>query len=88
MKDFYVVHSERYHRLHKFVKLENGNYKFVPEEDWMPLYVTMNSDSDTVKFIDTEGGPCIDPGFRTDEFRVVEILNMPDGDLQFVLKEI
>lgn len=87
MKDKYIVPSDRYHRLHRFIALENGNYRFEPEEDWMPIYVTKDRDGDGIDFIDTEGGPCIGVGFKTSEFEVTDIINT-ETDIEFKLKEL
>ncbi len=88
MKETYTVPSDRYHRLHRFVRKENGNYDFVPEQDWMPIYVTMKEDNSGVYFVDTEGGPCIGEGFSTNEVIVEKINQDEKGNIEFVLKEI
>ena len=72
MKKEYNVKSERYGHTHKFVRMPSGYYTFVPEQEWMPIYVTYSEDGN-VCFIDTEGGPCIGEGFETDEVKVVAI---------------
>ena len=86
MKKIYNVPSERYGHTHKFVQQNNGKYVFVPEEEWMPIYVTYNKDH-SVYFIDTEGGPCIGVGFKTDEIEVIGIETIGGIDY-FTLKEI
>lgn len=86
MKNRYDVKSERYGHTHSFVRMSDGRYVFVPEESWMPVYVTANEDGG-VKFIDTEGGPCIGVGFKTDEIEVVKIDRDEKGEW-FTLKEI
>lgn len=83
MKDRYEVKSERYGHTHSFVKMPDGKYVFNPAEDWMPVYVT-GSKKNGIEFIDTEGGPCIGVGFKTNEVEVVEI----DKDGRLTLKEI
>ena len=71
MKKEYKVKSERYGYVHKFVQMPSGYYSFVPEKDWMPIYITGKMSD--IKFIDTEGGPCIGVGFETDEVKVKKI---------------
>lgn len=87
MKEKYPVYSERYGHIHNFVRLEDGNYAFVPKEDWMPIYVTMSCDGDCIGFIDTEGGPCIGVGFRTIEIEVEDIISV-GNNIEFKLKEL
>ena len=82
MKSKYAVPSDRYGHVHSFVQVEGNKYSFVPEKDWMPIYVTYNKDH-SIYFIDTEGGPCIGVGFKTDEVEVTDICGV-----LFVLKEI
>lgn len=86
MKIKYDVPSERYGHTHSFVRVVDDKYTFVPEKEWMPIYVTYNDDGSTY-FIDTEGGPCIGVGFATDEIQVVDIVKEGNAEL-FVLKEI
>lgn len=86
MKEEYKVMSERYGHTHSFHLMYNGKYVFVPEESWMPIYVTYNDDG-TVKFVDTEGGPCVGIGFKTDEVEVVNIERDENGEW-FTLKEL
>lgn len=85
MKDKYIVPSDRYHRLHSFVRKDGDTYDFVPEEDWMPIYVTFDDKNDKIHFIDTEGGPCISEGFETSEIRVSKINLYEDGSFDFTL---
>ena len=87
MKNEYAIPSDRYHHLHKFVKKENGHYDFVPQEDWMPVYVTMKEDGSGVEFIDTDGGPFISEGFKTFEITVEKIVADADGQIEFILTE-
>ena len=44
MKECYNVNSDRYNHVHHFVKKfdKDDEYLFIPAEDWMPIYVTMN----------------------------------------------
>ena len=86
MKNSYAVPSERYGHVHYFVQHDGNRYAFVPEEEWMPIYVTYNDDG-SVYFIDTEGGPCIGVGFKTDEVEVVGIERIENQEW-FILKEI
>ena len=81
MEREYKVKSDRYGHTHKFVQVEDDRYVFVPEESWMPIYVTLNDDK-SVLFIDTEGGPCIGVGWSNDEIQVTKI----EGNY-FTLKE-
>ena len=87
MQDVYYIQSDRYHRLHKFVRNEHGNYDFVPEQEWMPVYVTMSRDGDCVDFIDTEGGPCISVGWQSDKIIVKDIIYRKGKNPEFVLEE-
>lgn len=87
MKTEYKVKSERYGHTHSFVQVEDNKYDFVPEENWMPVYITSNIDGNGIEFIDTEGGPCIGPGFKTDEI-VVESIVVQGSKILFILKEI
>ena len=86
MKNDYRVPSERYGHTHYFVRQKDGRYAFVPAEEWMPVYITRNNDG-SICFIDTEGGPCIGVGFKTDEIEVVKIESIGSIEL-FTLKEI
>lgn len=87
MKDKYIVKSDRYNYTHKFEKDNLSEYyKFVPEEKWMPLYITYDENR-KIKFIDTEGGPCIEKGFSTNEV-VVENIFVIENEIKFKLKEI
>lgn len=85
MEKVYNVPSERYGHVHKFVQIEGDLYSFVPEQDWMPIYVTLNGDG-SIKFIDTDGGPCIGVGFMTDEVEVTKIERIGMGEV-FTLRE-
>jgi len=86
MEKVYNVPSERYGHVHKFVQIEGDLYSFVPEQDWMPIYATMNDNGD-IDFIDTDGGPCISVGFKTDKVEVTKIESIGLGEV-FTLKEI
>ena len=88
MREEYSIPSDRYHHLHKFVKKENGHYDFVPQEDWMPIYVTMKEDGSGVEFIDTDGGPVIGRGFKNSFIEVVDIITNENNDIEFILKEL
>ena len=88
MRKEYPIPSDRYHHLHKFVKKENGHYDFVPQEDWMPIYVTMKEDGSDVEFIDTDGGPIIGRGFKNSFIEVVDIITNENNDIEFILKEL
>jgi hypothetical protein len=88
MKNSYNIKSDRYNHVHKFVRILNTEYyRFVPEEDWMPLYLTYASDKNEVAFVDTEGGPCIDTDWSNNEIRVTEIKLINDI-LMFKLEEL
>ena len=84
MKTEYKVNSDRYGHTHKFVSINgDGNpYAFVPEKDWMPLYITQNNDG-TIAAVDTEGGPFMSAGWSNDE---IEIESISDKG-EFFLKE-
>lgn len=71
MEKEYKVKSERYGYVHKFVQMPSGYYSFVPEKNWMPVYITGKAPD--IAFIDTEGGPCIGVGFETNEVKVKKI---------------
>ena len=100
MEKEYKVKSDRYNHTHKFVKTEfkysdeNGNivkddnvYIFVPEQDWMSIYVTYSdSNRNEVAFIDTEGGPDIYQGWKNDEITVVDMF-IADDKMYFHIKE-
>lgn len=87
MENSYNVPSERYGYTHRFVSVHgDGNpYYFVPEKGWMPLYLTFNRDK-SIHFVDTEGGPCVGPGFSTDEVIVTNMERVGD-EVIFTLKE-
>ena len=85
MKNNYPVPSERYGYTHYFAQIDGDKYVFVPEKEWMPIYVTYNDDG-SVYFIDTEGGPCVGVGFKTDEVEVIKIDRTERGEI-FTLKE-
>ena len=41
MKNSYNIKSDRYNHTHRFVRiLDSEYYRFIPEEEWMPLYLT------------------------------------------------
>ena len=87
MKNEYKIKSINYNRTHRFVKDDNSEYYiFKPQENWMPLYITYDENRE-VKFIDTEGGPCIEKGFSTNEV-VVENIFVIENKIKFKLKEI
>lgn len=86
MKTEYKVKSERYGYTHSFVQAEDNKYNFVPEEDWMPIYITGDGNGG-IAFIDTEGGPCIGIGFKTNEIEVVDLKTVGNTEI-FILKEI
>lgn len=100
MEKEYIVLSDRYNHKHKFIKTEfkysdeNGDivtddnvYVFVPEQDWMPIYVTYtDSKHNEVAFIDTEGGPNIYEGWKNNEIIVVDMF-IADDKMYFRLKE-
>ena len=86
MEKEYKVKSDRYGHVHKFVQMPTGYYAFVPEQDWMPLYITKNKDG-SVSFVDTDGGPCIGVGFETDEIKVVALHDFGQCGIEFQLEE-
>lgn len=99
MKENYNVKSDRYNHTHKFIKttytyLKNGVlitdediYTFVPEQEWMPIYVTYaDSNMKSVKFIDTEGGPNIYSGWSNNEIYVDDII-LHNDKLYFKIHE-
>lgn len=87
MKNSYNIKSDRYNHTHRFVRiLDSEYYRFIPEEDWMPLYLTYTNNKNEVAFMDTEGGPCIDVGWSNNEITVSEIV-LRDNLLMFKLKE-
>lgn len=88
MKNTYLIKSDRYNHTHKFVSvLGSDDYRFVPEEDWMPIYAAMKEDGKSILFIDTEGGPCISEGWSNGEIVVTEIRTL-DNIALFKLKEV
>ena len=87
MKNSYNIKSDRYNHTHRFVRiLDSEYYRFIPEKEWMPLYLTYASDKSERAFIDTEGGPCIETGWSNNEITVTEIIQK-DNLLMFKLKE-
>lgn len=86
MEKEYKVKSDRYGHVHKFVQMPTGYYAFVPEQDWMPLYITKDKDG-SVSFVDTDGGPCIRVGFETDEIKVVALHDFGQCGIEFQLEE-
>lgn len=87
MKNIYFVKSSAYNHTHKFVRiLDSEYYRFIPEEPWMPLYITYSADRSSVAVVDTEGGPMIDVNWTNGEITVTEILII-DNALMFKLKE-
>ena len=88
MQKEYPVQSDRYHNCHKFVRKENGNYDFIPEKDWMPIYVTSSEDGKRIEFIDSDGGPVIGRGFKNSFIEVVDIITNENNDIEFILKEL
>lgn len=84
MKREYKVESERYGHTHRFVSTAGyGNpYVFVPEQEWMPLYITRDGDSGTILAVDTEGGPMMYPGWTDGNITIERI----EGN-NFYLKE-
>jgi hypothetical protein len=90
MEKVYFVNSNLYNRVHKFMRSEKGNdiYLFVPEQEWMPLYVTYcDKDKNKVKFIDTDGGPNIYVGWTNGEILVDDIFT-EDNKMYFKLREV
>lgn len=99
MKENYNVKSDRYNHTHKFIKttytyLKNGVlitdediYTFVPEQEWMPIYVTYaDGNMKSVVFIDTEGGPNIYSGWSNNEIYVDDII-LHNDKLYFKIHE-
>jgi hypothetical protein len=99
MEKEYIVLSDRYNHKHKFIKttytyLKNGIlitdediYTFVPEQEWMPIYVTYtDSKHNDVAFIDTEGGPNIYSGWSNNEICVDDII-LHNDKLYFKIHE-
>ena len=88
MKEVYYVKSNRYGHTHKFIKNPKSEYYcFIPEKDWMPLYVTYKSDGTGVLFLDTDGGPLLEREWKNDEIKISEIL-LNDNGIEFKLEEI
>lgn len=86
MKNKYNVKSDRYGHTHSFVRImDTDYYRFVPEQDWMPIYVTYKEDGKNILFIDTEGGPCISENWNNGEIVVKEII-INDNLLMFKLE--
>ena len=44
-------------RPHKLIQYRDNKYIFSVAEDWMPIYIT--GESDNIKAIDSDGGPMI-----------------------------
>lgn len=84
MKYEYKVKSDRYDHTHTFKRNGDGTYSLIPEETWMPLYITYNNDKSKIELVDTDGGPCLCKGWRNEEIEVIDI----DGKGNFTLKEI
>ncbi len=84
MKESYFIKSDRYDNVHTFKRngLTGNQYSFIPQEDWMPLYVTYNYDK-SIKMVDTDGGPCLYSGWHNDEIEIVSI----DEKGNFILRE-
>lgn len=89
MKNEYEVKSNRYGHIHKLVKIKSTDYySFIPEKDWMPIRIIYEDDTcRQVKFIDSEGGPCIGVGWRNNEIEVAGIESL-GNIIMFTLKEI
>lgn len=82
MRESYDIKSERYNHVHTFKRNGDGTYSFIPQENWMPLYITYNTDK-SIKMVDTDGGPCLYSGWHNDEIEIVSI----DEKGNFTLKE-
>lgn len=88
MKTTYNVKSDNYNHTHKFVRiLDTEYYRFIPEESWMPIYLTYASDKSDVAFIDTEGGPILSVGWSNDEIKITEMFKV-DNSIMFKLEEV
>jgi hypothetical protein len=88
MKNKYYINSDRYNHEHRFVRiLDSDYYRFIPEENWMPLYITYTNNKNEVAFVDTEGGPCIDVGWSNGIIKVEEII-LNNDLLMFKLSEV
>lgn len=88
MESKYNIKSDRYGHTHKFVRiLDTEYYRFVPEQEWMPIYLTYTADKAGVAFIDTEGGPILEVGWSNDEIRITDIMIIDDA-LMFKLETV
>lgn len=88
MQEEYRVESDRYGYIHRFVKKDGNKYAFAPQEKWMPLYVTYDSDGETIILVDTDGGPLLFRGWKNSEIEIDKIISNKDKEITFVLKEI
>jgi len=89
MRGRYSVASDRYNRIHAFVKSGRSEelYLFEPESEWMPINITKSPDGEIV-MIDTDGGPNISVGWHNDEIEVMELFeDKEDGRIICRLKE-
>ena len=88
MKATYKIKSDRYNHTHRFVRiLDTEYYRFIPEESWMPIYLTYAQDKNGVAFVDTEGGPLLDTGWSNCEIKITEIIKVDDS-IMFKLEEV
>lgn len=84
MKESYSIKSDRYNHVHTLKRNGDGTYSFIPQESWMPLYITYDNDNGKIAIVDTDGGPCLCKGWRNEEIELVDI----DDKGNFTIKEI
>ena len=85
MKNKYLIKSDNYNHTHKFIRILGSNYfRFIPEENWMHIYITYLDDNNIM--VDTEGGPCLTKNWENNEIIINDII-LIDNALMFELKE-
>ena len=83
MQTEYKIRSDRYGHTHKFLR-EGELYRFIPQEDWMPIYAGRDPKTDKIQYVDTEGGPFLSEGWSDGNIEIVSI----NENLQFELREV
>lgn len=75
MKEEYLINSDRYNRIHRFVLANDDWYFFQPQNEWMTLNIIYGKDINDIKSVDTDGGPMLHIGWKNNEIEVVDIKN-------------
>lgn len=86
MNNKYFIKSDRYDRIHKFVKVKDGDgdgdwYRFQPEHEWMSLNIIYGNGITDIKSIDTDGGPMLCVGYSNGEIEIREIRTNEDNGI-------